>query len=99
MGGRFSPSAAVEDPTWTAPATAANQVVTLTLTATDGGDADNNDVSDSVTITVRGTDPTVSIETADQTVLGGAPIDLAAMSSRGCRAYAWTADPAVGTFE
>ena len=92
MGGSFSPSMAVEDPTWTAPDTATNQVVTLTLTATDGGDA-NNDVSDSVTITVRGTDPTVSIETADQTVvLGGNPIVLAAMSED-VATYAWTAVP------
>ena len=35
----------------------------------------------SVTITVSGTDPTVSIQTEDQTVLGGAPIELVAMSS------------------
>ena len=69
--GTFSPSMAVEDPTWTAPTPAADQVVTLTLTAADG-DATDNDAVDSVTILVRGTDPTVSIETADQTVLGGA---------------------------
>ena len=96
MGGTFSPSTAVEDPTWTAPDTATNQVVTLTLTATDGGDADN-DVSDSVTITVRGTDPTVSIQTADQVVLGGIPIELAAISED-VATYAWTATPNVGTF-
>ena len=92
--GTFSPSAAVEDPTWTAPATAANQVVTLTLTAGDGGVG--NDASDSVTIMVRGTDPTVSIETADQTVvLGGASILLGATSAD-VATYAWTAN--VGTF-
>ena len=93
--GTFSPSVAVEDPTWTAPATTtANQVVTLTLTAADGGDA-ANDVSDSVTITVPGTDPTVSIQTADQTVLGGASIALEAMSTD-VATYAWTAT--AGTF-
>ena len=96
--GTFSPSAAVEDPTWTAPDTSANQVFTLTLRATDGGDA-NNDVSDSVTITVRGTDPTVSIETADQTVLGGANIELEATSADSGGTVAtrlWTAT--AGTF-
>ena len=93
--GMFSPSVAVEDPTWIAPAaTAANQVVTLTLTASDGG-TDDNDVSDSVTITVRGTDPTVSIETAAQTVLGGASIELVTMSTD-VATYAWTAT--AGTF-
>ena len=77
--GRFSPSAAVPNPTWTAPAGAENQVVILTLTASDGGD--ENDVSDSVTITVRGTDPTVSIETPDRTrVLGGTALELMATS-------------------
>ena len=54
---------------------------------------------DSVTITVRGTDPTVSIETADQTVLGGATTEaLETMVSDDVTTYAWTADPAVGTF-
>ena len=84
IGGRFSPSAAVEDPTWTAPDTATNQVVTLTLTARDDTDA-ANDVSDSVTITVRGTDPTVSIETPDQTVVLGGLADCARSHVRGCR--------------
>ena len=96
--GTFSPTTAVEDPTWTAPATAPDdQVIILTLTASDGGTG--NDVLDTVTITVPGTDPTVSIVTADQTVLGGAPIELVAMSSgEAGESYAWTADPAVGTF-
>ena len=94
--GSFSPSAAVEDPTWTAPAaTAANQVVTLTLTATDGGTG--NGVSDSVKITVPGTDPTVSIETPAQDVLGGADLELLA-TSEDVDTYAWTAAPDVGTF-
>ena len=48
---------------------------------------------------VRGTDPTVSIETADQTVLGGATTEaLQTMVSTDVTTYAWTADPAVGTF-
>ena len=93
--GTFS-NAAVEDATWTAPATAANQVVTLTLTVTD---SDGATASASVTITVSGTDPTVSIQTEDQTVLGGASIELVAMSSEDdVTEYAWTAVPAVGTF-
>ena len=93
--GTFSPSATVVDPTWTAPDTALDdQVVTLTLTASDVG-ADN-DVSDSVTITVRGTDPTVSIETEDRTVVfGGASIELEATSAD-VDTYAWTAT--AGTF-
>ena len=66
--GTFS-DAAVEDPTWTAPATTMDdQVVTLTLTVTASDDAMVSG-SDSVTITIPGTDPTVSIETADQTSL------------------------------
>ena len=97
--GTFSPGAAVEDPTWTAPTPAANQEVTLTLTAADGDDDANNDAMDSVTILVRGTDPTVSIQTADQTVLGGATTEaLQTMVSTDVTTYAWTADPAVGTF-
>ena len=95
--GTFLPSVAVEDPTWTAPATTtANQVATLTLTVTDN----NGDMAmDSVMITVSGTDPTVSIQTEDQEVLGGASIELAAMSSEeDGESSAWTADPAVGTF-
>ena len=98
--GEFDPMEAdVEDVTWTAPATTADdQEVTLTLTVTDNNNAT---VSDSVTITVSGTDPTVSIETADQTVDGGASIDLAATSmdmDTDVDTHAWTADPAVGTF-
>ena len=92
--GTFSPSAAVEDPTWTAPTPAANQEVTLTLTAADG-DATNNDAMDSVTILVRGTDPTVSIVTEDQDVAGGASISLEAMVTD-VATYAWTAT--AGTF-
>ena len=54
----------------------------------------------SVTITVSGTDPTVSIQTEDEdqtVVLGGAEIELEAMSAD-VDSHAWTADPAVGTF-
>ena len=87
--------AAVEDPTWTAPATTPDdQVFTLTLTVTDNN---GNTANESVTITVSGTDPTVSIQTEDQTVLGGDSIELVAMSSED-DSSAWTADPAVGTF-
>ena len=97
-GGTFSPNEAVEDPTWTAPTPAANQEVTLTLTAADGDTVDN-DAMDSVTILVRGTDPTVSIETADQTLLGGATTEaLQTTVSTDVTTHAWTADPAVGTF-
>ena len=99
--GTFSPSEAVEDPTWTAPAaTADDQVVTLTLTASDTGTG--NDVSDSVKITVPGTDPTVSIETEAQEVLGGADLELLATSADSdgmVASYAWTAAPDVGTFD
>ena len=50
-------------------------------------------------ITVPGTDPTVSIQTEDQDVAGGALIELVAMSSEeDGESHAWTADPAVGTF-
>ena len=97
--GMFS-DATAEDPTWTAPATTtANQVATLTLIVTDN----NMDTAmDSVTITVPGTDPTVSIQTEDEdqtVVLGGDPIELVAMSSEDdVTGYAWTAVPAVGTF-
>ena len=92
--------------TWTAPAaTPVTQVVTLTLTVTDN---DGNTASASVTITVPGTvtvpgtDPTVSIETMDQTVDGGTVVNLLATSadSDGTIAmYAWATDPATtGTF-
>ena len=78
--GTFS-NAAVEDVTWTAPATtAATQVVTLTLTVTTSDGATG---SASVMITVPGTDPTVSIQTADQEVAGGASILLEATSADG----------------
>ena len=99
--GTFSPSAARVDPTWTAPAPLDDQVVTLTLTVTDTDtDADNaNEASDSVTITVRGTDPTVMIVTMDGTVLGGDSIELeVAEPSADVMEYAWTAVPDVGTF-
>ena len=91
--------AAEEDTTWTAPAAmAATQVVTLTLTVTD---IDGATASASVMITVPGTDPTVSIETEDQDVAGGDSIELQATSGDPdgmIATYAWTADPAVGTF-
>ena len=54
-----------------------------------------------IMITVRGADPTVSIQTADQTVFGGDPIDLQATSAdlnTPVTSYLWTAVPAVGTF-
>ena len=94
--GTFS-DAAVEDATWTAPATTtANQEVTLTLTVTDN---DGNTASASVTITVPGTDPTVSIETMDQDVAGGTVLSLSATSSEDdVTEHAWTATPNVGTF-
>ena len=62
--GTFDPDPAnEEDVTWTAPpATATIQVVTLTLTVT-ASDAAMVRGSDSVTITIPGTDPTVSIQT------------------------------------
>ena len=79
--GTFSDDAEVEDPTWTAPvATAATQVVTLTLTVTDSDD-DMVPGSDSVTITIPGTGPTVSIQTEDQTVAGGTVLQLQATSA------------------
>ena len=94
--GTFS-NAAVEDATWTAPATtAATQVVTLTLTVTDSEGATG---SASVTITVRGTDPTVSIQTADQDVAGGTVLQLQATSrdpDGTIASHAWTAT--AGTF-
>ena len=49
-------------------------------------------------ITVPG-GPTVSIQTADQTVPGGTVLPLQATASEEeDQSYAWTADPAVGTF-
>ena len=83
--GTFS-NAATEDTTWTAPATTTDdQEVTLTLSVTDSdSDGDHtpaDDAMDSVTILVRGADPTVSIQTADQTVFGEDPIDLQATSA------------------
>ena len=93
--GTFS-DAAVEDATWTAPATTMDdQVVTLTLVVTDN---DGVTASDDVMITVPGTDPTVSIQTEDQDVAGGTVLPLLATSSDDVAEYAWTADPAVGTF-
>ena len=93
--GTFS-DAAVEDATWTAPATTTDdQVVTLTLVATDN---DGVTASDDVMITVPGTDPTVSIQTEDQDVAGGTVLPLLATSSDDVAEYAWTSDPAVGTF-
>ena len=82
--GTFS-NTTVDDVTWTAPATAdATQVVTLTLTVfpSDAGDAmDSGRGSASVTITVPGTDPTVSIQTEDQDVAGGTVLQLQATSA------------------
>ena len=52
-------------------------------------------------ITVRGADPTVSIQTADQTVFGEDLIDLQATSAdlnTPVTSYLWTAVPPVGTF-
>ena len=93
--------AAVEDPTWTAPAAMeATQVVTLTLTVTARTVIDNDVVSstgsDSVTITIPGTDPTVSIETAAQDVAGGTVLQLQATSADSdgtINTYAWMAEP------
>ena len=60
---------AVEDTTWTAPATTTDdEVVALTLTVTESG---HDEAKASVMITVRGAEPTVSIQTKDQTVFGG----------------------------
>ena len=66
-------NAATEDTTWTAPATTTDdQVVMLTLSVTGVTDSDGEHSSASmIMITVRGADPTVSIQTADQTVFGG----------------------------
>ena len=78
--GTFS-NAAIEDPTWTAPAAETNdRVVVLTLTVTD---LDGNTASDSATVTVTGTGtgPTISIDTADQEIAGGVVLQLEASSS------------------
>ena len=95
--GMFSDDAAVEDPTWTAPAAIADtQVVTLTLIVT-ASDDDMVPGSASVVITIPGTDPTVSIQTEDQDVAGGTVLQLQATSadSDGTIAtYAWATDPA-----
>ena len=106
--GTFSNEAA-EDVTWMAPATTTDdQVVILTLTVTDSdvthliGDIDNDRAS--ITITVRGVDPTVSIQTADQTVFGGTVVELKAISAdlnTPVNSYLWTAvsdGPEEGTF-
>ena len=89
--GTFS-NAAAEDTTWTAPAaTAKDQVVTLTLTVTDGG---GGGARASVMITVL-SGPTVSIQTADQTVDGGASIRLEATADNSGKGFtlAWATDP------
>ena len=110
--GTFAPDPAnVDDVTWTAPATmAATQVVILTLTVTPSDAIAGAMASDSVTITVPGTNPTVSIETVDQDVVGGTVLQLEATSADSdgstIATYAWTAvladgsadDSAVGTF-
>ena len=63
-------NAAAEDTTWTAPATTTDdQDVILTLMVTADGHAPVT--SAGVMITVRGADPTVSIQTEDQIVFGG----------------------------
>ena len=90
--GTFSDPSA-EDTMWTAPAAMTDdQVVTLTLTVTDGG---GGGARASVIITVRA-GPTVSIQTADQTVDGGASIRLEATSNNSGKGFtlAWVADPA-----
>ena len=96
--------AAVEDPTWTAPAAgAAKQAVTLTLTVTDdrGGTAKAR-----VVITVRARaanqDPAVAIDTPAQTVDGATAVRLAATASDrdgSIASYAWAAYPDVGAFD
>ena len=68
-------------------------MVTLTLTVT-ASDDDMVAGSDSVTITIPGTDPTVSIQTMDQDVPGDTVLQLQATSadSDGTIAtYAWIA--------
>ena len=86
----------VEDAIWTAPvAMAATQVVTLTLTVT-ASDDDMVPGSASVTITIPGTEPTVSIQTEKQDVAGGTVLQLQATSADSdgtIASYAWTADP------
>ena len=99
-GGTFSDNA-VEDPTWTAPA-AQNvpRSYTLTLVVTDSG---NLTGSDAITITVSddstepdsNTAPTVTIDTAADTVAGGAEVSLTATVSdsqdaESALTFAWT---------
>ena len=99
--GTFSPSSEVEDPTWTAPAaTAEDQPVEMSLTVTnaDGATA----FAGFVTITVlragaEAPPPTVTIDTVDQEIAGGADLVLAATSTDAI-SYLWEADPSVGTF-
>ena len=97
-GGSFSDNA-IEDPTWTAPA-AQNvpRSYTLTLIVTDNG---NLTGSDAITITVDdsgqdpNTAPSVTIDTAADTVAGGAEVSLTATASdsqdaESALTFAWT---------
>ena len=83
---------------------AATQVVTLTLTVSPSDAATamlTGSGSASVVITVRGTDPTVSIQTEEQDVAGGTVLQLQATSASAdsdgtIASYEWTAT--LGTF-